>query len=352
MSNESSSTYRILDAAANRAGEAARVVEDYVRFVLDDGHLTERCKQLRHDLADGVRGVDLAARNASRETTGDVGCEVTTAAEAQRTNTREVCVASFKRLQQSLRSLEEFSKTIDSETASRFEQFRYESYTLEKAALNTDLSQERLEGVRLCVLVDGRGSLAEFQQLVKKLVDAEVGMIQLRDKRLDDRELVERARAGSSLTEKSQTQLIINDRADVAALVHADGVHVGQEDLSVKDARSIVGSSALVGVSTHSVKQARQAVLDGASYIGVGPVFSSTTKSFDELKGTTLLAEVAAEITLPSFAIGGIDRENIDQVVDAGIRRVAVGQAVVGAENPGEAARQLLKILNAERVTA
>ena len=111
---------------------------------------------------------------------------------------------------------------------------------------------------------------------------------------------------------------IINDRADIAAAVGADGVHVGQEDLSVKDARAIVGTRMLIGVSTHNIEQARAAVLDGANYLGAGPTFASRTKSFDDFAGLDYLREVSSEIRLPTFAIGGITAENLPSVMAAG----------------------------------
>ena len=107
----------------------------------------------------------------------------------------------------------------------------------------------------------------------------------------------------------------MNDRPDLAVLAGADGVHVGQEELSVKDARRIVGPSALVGVSTHSIQQARAAVLDGANYIGVGPTFPSGTKTFAAFTGVELLQAVQAEIRLPAFAIGGVTAANLPQVL-------------------------------------
>jgi thiamine-phosphate pyrophosphorylase len=138
---------------------------------------------------------------------------------------------------------------------------------------------------------------------------------------------------------------IVNDRADVAAIVNADGVHVGQEDLSVKDARAIVGPRMLIGVSTHNIEQARAAVLDGADYLGAGPTFASRTKSFDEFAGLDYLQQVSAETQLPTFAIGGIAAENVGKVLDAGITRVAVGAAIVEAIDVGAAARELNEIL-------
>ena len=147
------------------------------------------------------------------------------------------------------------------------------------------------------------------------------------------------------LTAGSPTLSIINDRPDLAALSGADGVHVGQDELSVKDARSIVGPRALIGVSTHSLEQARTAVLDGADYLGVGPTFPSGTKQFAEFTGTELLTAVAAEIRLPAFAIGGITPENLPQVLSTGVKRIAVIGAVSNVADPAAAASSFLQIL-------
>ena len=166
-------------------------------------------------------------------------------------------------------------------------------------------------------------------------------MIQLRDKRLADRELLDRARRLRGLTRGTTTIFIMNDRPDMAVLSQADGVHVGQEELSVKDARTIVGPRALIGVSTHSIEQARQAVLDGADYIGCGPTFPSGTKQFEHFPGVDFLKAVAAEIRLPAFAIGGITFENIGLVKQAGIDRVAVSGVVeAGRRDVGVSARE------------
>ena len=274
-----------------------------------------------------------------------MGTQIFTEAEGQRGDAWDVCAASFKRSEQALRSLEEYGKLIDKRFAGRCEGIRYRLYTLEKAVDVGTLSRERLEGVRLCVLVDGHDSADDFERLVRELVEAGVGMIQLRDKHLDDRELVARARSLRELTRGTRSLAIINDRADVAAIVGADGVHLGQEDLSVKDARTIVGVRMLVGVSTHNLEQARTAVLDGANYLGAGPIFPSQTKAFDELAGLDYLRELAAEIRLPTFAIGGIGADNLPDVLAMGIARVAVGAAVTEARQPGVAVRELLVML-------
>jgi thiamine-phosphate pyrophosphorylase len=143
-----------------------------------------------------------------------------------------------------------------------------------------------------------------------------------------------------------RTLVIINDRPDIAALADADGVHLGQDDLRVKDAREIVGPRRLIGVSTHSIDQARTAVLNGANYLGVGPTFPSQTKSFDEFPGLEFVREVAAEIRLPAFAIGGVTLQNVGEVIAAGLPRAAVASAVTAAAKPQAAATALRAVLH------
>jgi thiamine-phosphate pyrophosphorylase len=360
----SESAVRILDASLNRASEGLRVVEDYVRFVLDDGHLTELLKQLRHDLAEAGAAVPWPDRHAARATQHDVGTAVTTPSESQRADAWDVCIASLERLKQSLRSLEEFAKATTPGLAARFEAIRYRLYTIEAAIGRTVDACARLAEARLYVLIDGRDSEATFATLVESLIAGGADIIQLRAKELNDRELISRARlllhlvrssrqdaphspdlARSGLASESistpKALVIINDRPDIAAIVDADGVHLGQEDMCVKDARAIVGPSKLVGVSTHSIEQARAALLDGANYIGVGPTFPSQTKNFKAFPGVELLQQVAREIRLPAFAIGGISLDKVSQVVAAGFSRIAVRSAVSDATDSKSAAAAL-----------
>ena len=334
---------RIIDAAANRAGEGLRVIEDYVRFVLDDPHLTHECKQLRHELTDALTAIPVADRNAARDVDTDVGASITVPAEQARSSAAHVVVASFKRTEQALRSLEEYAKTITPLAAERLERIRYRLYVLEQAVTVAGDAFERLAGVQLYVLLDGRSSAAEFQSLVGTLLEAGVDAIQLRDKSLTDPELLERARLLRQMT-RGGALCIVNDRPDIAALAACDGVHLGQADLSPKDARTVLGP-AIIGMSTHSIEQARSAVAAGASYIGVGPTFRSATKEFTDFTGIELLAQVRAEIRLPAFAIGGVTLENLPQVIAAGFARVAVQSAIGDADDPRAAAEQFLQML-------
>lgn len=343
--DEGIGTLRILDAAANRAREGLRAVEDYVRFILDDRHLTGLCKQMRHDLAAALRRVPTEHRLSARETRADVGTAVATPSEQFRRDPVAVLAANLARLQEGLRSLEEFGKLLDVDMAAELEQLRYRSYTLQRAVEITRTSLDRLGHARLYVLIDGCPSPEALGNLVRSLVEVGVDVVQLRDKQLDDRRLLQRARMVREWTAGSRTLFVVNDRPDLAALAGADGVHVGQNELSVKDVRTIVGPTTLIGVSTHSIEQARQAVLDGASYIGVGPTFPSGTKRFEQFPGVALLRAVAAEIRLPAFAIGGVAQENVSEVLSTGIGRIAVSGAITSAADPVSAARDLLDVL-------
>lgn len=318
------------------------MVEDFARFVLDDSHLTSLAKTLRHDLSQAASAVAMADRQAVRETSTDVGTAITVPSEQQRGDALQVCQASLERTKQSLRSIEEYGKLACRKFASQVEAIRYRVYTLEKSLGSTLRGKELLCEARLCVLISGCDNSDAFGELVQSLVDADAGMLQLRDKQLPDAQLLDRARQLVALTRDAPTIAIINDRPDIAAAVHAGGVHLGQDDLPVKAARMIVGPQALIGVSTHDIDQARQAVLDGANYLGAGPTFPSSTKSFDKFPGLAYLQEVSAEISLPTYAIGGIDARNVDEVCQAGAMRIAVSSAVASAADPAAAAQKLL----------
>lgn len=338
---------RIVDAGANRAREALRVLEDYCRFVLDDAFLTGELKRLRHDLAAALSALPSQLLLESRDTLRDVGTGLSTPREHQRLSLREVVEANCKRLQEALRSLEEYGKLHGSDLGRSLEQLRYRGYTLERALLLGSTTRQRLAEARLYVLVSGAGCSAALDWTIAEAVAGGASVIQLREKDLSDRELLERARQVRRWTRQAGVLFIVNDRPDIARLVEADGVHVGQDDLPVREVRRIVGPDALIGVSTHDLQQVRQAILDGASYLGVGPTFPSGTKQFSDFPGLAFVREVTAETTLPAFVLGGVSLATIDRAVAAGARRVAVGQAICQADDPRAIAQALRQAVEA-----
>jgi thiamine-phosphate pyrophosphorylase len=341
-------TARLLDAAANRAREALRVVEDYCRFVLDDPFLSGELKRLRHDLAAALGELPGRLLLEARDTLGDVGTEISAPQEHDRASLSAVVQANLKRLQEALRSLEEYGKVRSAELGRAVEGLRYRSYTLERALVLGASARERLAEVRLYVLVTGALCTHSLEETVRQAAAGGAQAVQLREKGLDDRTLLERARQVRRWTREAGVLFLMNDRPDLARLAEADGVHVGQDELPVKEVRRIVGPDALIGVSTHDLRQVRRAVLEGASYIGVGPTFPSGTKEFGEFPGLELVRQATAESSLPAFAIGGVNVKNLPEVVAAGARRVAVSGAVCGAEDPGAAAAALRRVLDAQ----
>ena len=335
------STYRIIDAALNRASEGLRVVEDVARMHLNDRFLAQAAKNLRHAIVDALDSEQAAFGIIARETLVDVGRDTKTVSEFERVDFVSLVKANCGRVQQALRTIEEATKLIDATRSKKFESYRYESYVLEKSIVTSIQRGIEFDGVNLYVLV-GQSGDDELLTLIQHLIEADVRLIQLRAKQVGDRPLIQLGKKITQLTRNTRTRWIMNDRPDLALVCQADGVHLGQEDMSVFDARRVLGPKAMVGVSTHNLEQARQAVRDGADYIGVGPVFPSRTKDFAEHVGLQLLRDIASEISLPAFAIGGIDATNLDSVLSAGFHRVAVSAAVEKSANPRSVAAELI----------
>ena len=336
---------RVLDASFNRAREAARVLEDYCRFVRDDRFLTQQVKELRHGLATAAQKLPARTLLAARETLRDVGTTSTAGGEYERASPAHVALVNLKRLQESLRSLEEFGKVFGPDLGRDLEALRYRAYTLERAVSPGSAARARLSAAKLYVLLTRAQCVASLDWTIREAARGGADVFQLREKTLPDRELIALARDVRRWTREAGTLFVVNDRPDIARLCEADGVHLGQDDLSVKDARRIGGADLLIGVSTHTLDQLRQAVLDGADYVGIGPTFPSRTKPFDHFPGLDFIRAASAETSLPAFALGGIGAANVGDVVAAGAKRVAVSAAISTADDPEQAARLLKAVL-------
>jgi thiamine-phosphate pyrophosphorylase len=332
---------RLLDANANRAREALRVLEDYARFVLDDRALTAGFKELRHELRPALEQV-LPEAIVHRDTPGDVGTTIKTTSELARADVEDVVVAAGKRLGEALRSIEEYLKTIYPDASAQVEGLRYRAYDLEsRVAQTVRRGAYGFAQVEMYVLITESVCRRPWLQAAEAALMGGADCLQLREKTLESGELLGRAKALVELCHDFGTLSIINDRPDIAVLSGADGVHVGQDDLPAREARRIVGARRVVGVSTHNLSQAKQAVLDGADYIGVGPFFRSSTKSRGFIAGPKYAKQAAEQIRIPAVAIAGITAQNVEQVLATGIRAVAVSAAVLAAEDVEAAAREL-----------
>jgi len=211
----------------------------------------------------------------------------------------------------------------------------------------------RLVLPRLYVILDAALLTVPETDCARNLVDAGVRLLQYRNKSASSRELFESAKKFSAQLQPQGVSFVVNDRADVAALVDADGVHVGQQDLSVESARRVMGPSKWVGVSTHNLEQFERAAATSADYIAVGPVFSTSTKiNPDPVIGIDFIRTVRTLTEKPIVAIGGITLDRAAQVIRAGADSVAVISDILLAPDPGKRARQFLEILESAKHAA
>ena len=170
-------------------------------------------------------------------------------------------------------------------------------------------------------------------------------MVQLRDKKSGDGKFLELARRVHKITLKKRVPLIINDRVDVAELVDAEGVHLGEEDLPVKEARKILGSKKIIGASASGIKTAKIKEREGADYVGFGPIFETGSKEIEKPIGAEILKDARAILRIPIFPIGGINSSNLDQIISTGTKRIAVISAVFMAEDVKKATQEFLRRL-------
>lgn len=352
MSHSRQATYRILDASANRVAEGFRSIEEYFRFALDDAAFSRASKELRHEFAAAITRLSRVELLQARDTRSDVGTTIETASEYRRVSSVDVVIAATQRVQQSLRVLEEYGKTVDPEFARQIESLRYKAYTIFRdveLALAGASATTRLRSATLYVLIDCMSDPEEFVSNIRMLSDAGVDIFQLRDKSATDRQLFERALIGTKAAQDCGALFIVNDRADLAFASDASGVHLGQDELPIASARKLLGADRLIGVSTHCMDQVHAAISAGADYLGCGPTFGSQTKSFDQFPGTGFLKSVhegTKETPRPAFAIGGIDATNVGEVLACGFHRIAVTAAVMKASDRSDAARELKKLLS------
>ncbi|NTW33109.1 MAG: thiamine phosphate synthase [Bacteroidetes bacterium] len=186
-----------------------------------------------------------------------------------------------------------------------------------------------------------------YSKIAEICVENNIGMMQLREKILPDKALLKIAKELKTITRGTNTKLVINDRPDIAALCDADCLHLGQDDISYEDARKIVGSSMMIGLSTHSIEQAKDALAKKPDYIGFGPVFATTTKANpDPEVGTEKLKQVLGFADVPVIALGGLFPENINEVLATGARNIALVRYFMQTENTKNRIIEIKSLLN------
>ncbi|MBI4387939.1 MAG: thiamine phosphate synthase [Candidatus Omnitrophica bacterium] len=199
-----------------------------------------------------------------------------------------------------------------------------------------------LQNFKLYAITDLRTYDLRLSRVIEQVVQGGVDVVQLRSKTLSDREFLKIGYEIRKVTQKYQRLFFVNDRLDLALALEADGVHLGQDDLPLAVARKLAKQrKLLIGKSTHSLAQAKQAEREGADYIGFGPIFKTPTKPNYFAIGFKEISKLKQAIKIPFACIGGINATNIDQLVQAGVERVAVVRAIFNESNPFEAAKEL-----------
>lgn len=338
-------TLRLLDANFNRAREALRVLEDFTRFILDDSRLTQTAKRIRHDVSLTISQLPAMDLLSSRDTPGDVGTTISTPTEQSRTDFLAVVQAAAKRLPEALRCLEEYCKIDHPVLAARIENIRYQSYELEKQILLRAHRKNRFAQVRLYVILTEAITKRPLLEVAQQALDGGADCLQLREKNKTDREILDLALPICRLCRDADALFIMNDRPDLAVLADADGLHLGQDDLPVAQARNILTTNQFVGKSVHSLHEADSAIEEQPDYLAVGAIFQSTTKSTVDISGPELIARIRTTYSGPLVAIGGITPKNAELALSAGASAIAVCAAICAAENPKNAARSIKNLL-------
>lgn len=335
MINQQTAIYRILDANLDRAREGLRIIEEWCRFGLNEKEMATTCKEMRQELASW----HSSELRTARDTPNDVGTDVTHPQEAERENLPDLLQANLCRVQEALRVLEEYAKLYDVEFAAAMKQMRYQVYTLESQLFG----QSRLQLLAKSSLYLVTSPVDNFFTVVESALKGGLKLVQYRHKDQDDLIKLKEAYKLKQLCNNYNALFIVNDRIDIALAVNADGIHLGQTDCPVGLARQILGTGKIIGKSTTNPQEMAKAISDGADYIGVGPIYETPTKAGKKAVGLDYIRYAQANATIPWFAIGGIDSNNIRDVIKAGATRVAVVRAIMAAENPTEETKNLLK---------
>ena len=343
----SNQTLRIIDANLNRIGEGLRLLEDLARLMLNDAVLTQQLKAMRHKLLESDWSFQQQLLQ-SRNSEGDVGIALEVPGEEKERGLPITVVANSRRVQESLRTLEELAKIpgtrLDSE---KFQQARFSLYTIEQKLLSRLLRQDKVKRLPgLYVIIDiqalkGRNPIEAASQAIH----GGAKTIQLRDKLGKKKELLPIAQQLKSLCAEHHVIFIVNDYLDLALATDADGLHLGQNDLPIPVARKLLPIDKILGCSTTSVEQAITAQSEGADYIAVGSIYPTPSKETAKVIGVERLRQIRQAVSLPLVAIGGITKDNATEVMAAGADSVAVISAILQAEDIEKATREIVATL-------
>ena len=345
---------RMIDANLNRSSEGLRVLEDVARFLLNNAELCQRLRTLRHDLAQETKSLRVGLLSR-RDSEHDIGHPYPIPAAEKELNMKttslqgllDLVTANAKRVEESLRVVEELAKLPHISSmlnSASFVQAMFALYALERDLISRISRRDKIERMPgLYVILDrqflvGRDEL----DIARQIIEGGAQVIQLRDKQSKKGELLLVAQKLKELCSQTDVLFIINDDLDLAIAVDADGLHIGQEDLPLPVVRRELPIDKIVGCSVTTLVQATKAQNEGADYIAVGSIFPTATKKGAIVVGVDMLKKLKRTVATPLVAIGGINQNNVGEVVAAGAYAVAVISSVLGEEDVRVAVHKLV----------
>jgi thiamine-phosphate pyrophosphorylase len=335
--------FRIIDANFNRAREGLRIAEEFCRFALNNETLSSRCKQIRHRLSAAISSLGTRQLVTARDTENDIGRGIKITEQMKRADLEDCVTAGFARTTEAIRVLAETAATVDGTISDTLEQLRYDCYALEKDIALFGFGAIRFAKVRLYGIITLE-NCSDVLAVAKVAAENGADCLQLRAKKITDAAFLETAKDFVDLCSHHNVISIINDRADIAVSAQADGIHLGQNDLPLKDVRRCQLKPLITGISTHSMAELEKAIKQMPHYVGLGSVFSTDTKQQVKIAGLDYIAKAIQFLKdkpVEAVAIGGINLENIEKVLQAGARRIAVSSCICKAENPGQVCKTL-----------
>ena len=335
---------QIIDANLDRAREGLRVLEDWARFGLGLENYVIKIKNFRQILGKNHLEVYKKSRNHIEDQ-----CKgLTHVEQSNRKSPEKIISSNAARVQEALRVIEEFSRLNNKELSKIASEIRYEIYTLEVELLNFNTRKKSEKIIRdngLYAITDQQSDVLEK---IEAILIGGVKIIQYRFKTGTDKDHLKEAIRIKKLCKKYNSLFIVNDRVDIALASNADGIHLGQDDLDLKTARKILGNSKIIGISANNEIDIANSIKDGCDYIGIGPVFKTSTKKDKEPLGVEKIKTLTKDIKVPWFAIGGINKENISYLKNNGFSKFALVSELMNSDDPKEQAIMILKELSHE----
>ncbi len=345
--------YSVIDANLNRAVEGLRVSEDLLRFHYRAAEKSSKLKDIRHRIFAAAASFSYAKLLDGRDVPGDAQKFIEPDGGKSRDSAGDVLRANLHRAMEAVRSLEETSKLLRGPEgeAGRFQEIRFSLYGIEKeiaAFLSAGGRMSRLS-MSLYAILDSSFVAGGYENTARRMIDGGAGVIQLRMKEAPSGEYLRTASSVAGICRDRGALFIVNDRPDIALLSGADGVHLGQDDLPVREARRLLPDDMIVGLSTHSLEQARAAAGESPDYIAIGPLFGTASKTGRVLDaiGTGIISEIRAEIDLPIVGIGGITPKGAGVCIRAGCTSLAVISFLYGGGEVEENCRAMVREINA-----